>query len=66
VAAVGRTTPDGNLLAVTGIASTPILVTRPEIDSLNPPSDFRGSSDYRRGLARTLADRVLSEMGEPA
>ena len=66
VAAVGRTTPGGNLLAVTGIASTPILVTPPEIDSLNPPSDFRGSSEYRRGLARTLAARVLSEMGEPA
>ena len=66
VAAVGRSTPGGNLLAVTGIASTPVLVTPPEIGSLDPPSDFRGSSEYRRGLAQTLATRVLSELGEPA
>lgn len=66
VAAVGRSTPGGNLLAVTGIATTPILATPPEIDSLDPPPDFRGSSEYRRGLAQTLAARVLSELGEPA
>jgi CO/xanthine dehydrogenase FAD-binding subunit len=66
VAAVGRSTASGNLLAVTGVASTPILVTRAEIDSLNPPSDFRGSPEYRRGLAQTLAARVLSELGGAA
>lgn len=66
VAAVGRSTPGGSLLAVTGIASTAILVTPPEIDSLNPPSDFRGSSEYRKGLAQTLSARVLSELGGAA
>ena len=66
VAAVGRSAPGGNLLAVTGIASTPLLLTPPEIDSLNPPSDFRGSSEYRKGLAQTLSARVLSELGGAA
>jgi CO/xanthine dehydrogenase FAD-binding subunit len=63
VAAIGRVTPDGLLLALTGIASTPVLITRDAVEALVPPADFRGSSDYRRNLARVLADRVVDQLG---
>jgi len=63
VAAIGRVTRDGLLLALTGVASTPVLVTRDAVEALVPPADFRGSSDYRRNLARVLADRVVGQLG---
>lgn len=66
VAAVGRSLDGGPLLALTGVASTPVLVTRDEVDSLNPPADFRGSSEYRRDLATTLSDRVFHQIGGSA
>ena len=66
VAAVGRVTEDGPRLALTGVAPTPIIVTADSIDSLNPPADFRGTTDYRRTLARTLISRVLSQLGGAA
>lgn len=65
VLAVGRRTADGSVrLAVTGVATTPTLVTRAEIESLEPPADFRGSTEYRRHLAGALTDRVLARLGE--
>jgi CO/xanthine dehydrogenase FAD-binding subunit len=66
VAAVGRMTADGTLLALTGVASSPIIVTHDSINSLKPPADFRGTTDYRRTLARTLATRVLDQLGGAA
>jgi probable selenate reductase FAD-binding subunit len=58
VAAVARRTDDGrHRLALTGVAATPVLVT--DLDALDPPSDFRGSSAYRRRLAAVLSARVL-------
>ena len=59
VAAVARRTVDGRrLLALTGVAATPVLVAN--VDELAPPGDFLGSSEYRGALARTLAARALA------
>ncbi len=63
VAAIGRVTRDGLLLALTGVASTPVLITRDAVEALVPPADFRGSSDYRRNLARVLTGRVVDQLG---
>lgn len=64
VAAVARRTPAGELrLALAGVATRPLLVESiDEVDGLGPPGDFRGSSEYRRALAVTLAGRVLEEV----
>jgi len=65
VMAVGRRGSEGRvLLAMTGVAATPVLVDRDRLDSLRPPGDFRGSADYRRRLAVVLAGRVLARLGE--
>lgn len=65
VAAVARRTPDGGTkLALTGVATTPILVDGTALDSLDPPGDFRGSAEYRQYLATTLAGRALAGLGE--
>jgi CO/xanthine dehydrogenase FAD-binding subunit len=62
VSAVGRKLADGRTrLALTGVAATPVLVD--DVSHLDPPSDFRGSSEYRRSLATTLLNRVLAELG---
>lgn len=63
VAAVGRRTPAGRvLLALCGVAARPILVAPDQLASLDPPADFRGSSEYRREMAMLLAARVLSRL----
>lgn len=55
---------DGDVrLAVSGVASTPRIVDREELEALDPPPDFRGSTQYRRHLALVLADRVLAAVG---
>ena len=64
VAAVGRRTASGIRLALTGIAATPTLVESDAVADLDPPGDFRGSSEYRRQLAGTLTRRVMEELGE--
>ncbi|MGD1012735.1 MAG: FAD binding domain-containing protein [Acidimicrobiales bacterium] len=58
VAAAARRGADGRRrVAVSGVASTPVVVEDPgEID---PPGDFRGSSVYRRALAGVLISRVI-------
>lgn len=63
VAAIGRSAGDGVLLALTGVAATPILATRETIAHLDPSGDFRGSADYRIDLAGTLAGRVFDQLG---
>ena len=62
VAAVAHRDPGGTRLALTGVASRPILVDADAIDDLEPPADFRGSSDYRRQLARILSARVVTSV----
>jgi probable selenate reductase FAD-binding subunit len=62
VAAAARRSPAGErLLALTGVGARPMLVT--DIDGLEPRSDFRGSAEYRRALAVTLAARALEAVG---
>src|SRR5581483_6787003 len=59
VAVVARITPNGGTrVAASGVASTPVLLE--SIDTLEPPGDFRGSGEYRRALAETLAARALA------
>lgn len=66
VSALARFTESGQVrLALCGVAHTPILVD-PKPDqltaSLNPPSDFRGSCEYRRQMAITLSRRVIASV----
>jgi probable selenate reductase FAD-binding subunit len=64
VAAVARQA-GGTWLALSGVAATPVLTRAAGadlpgwLDRLDPPGDFRGSAEYRRALAATLARRVL-------
>lgn len=61
VAAVAHSDATGALqLAMTGVGSTPLLVNPDNIGRLDPPSDFRGSTDYRIELAEVLARRVIA------
>ena len=63
LAAVARRAGSKFRLALTGVAATPLLVDPDEpIAGLTPPSDFRGSSDYRLHLAATLAARVVQKL----
>ena len=64
VAAIGRRTPQGAIrLALAGVAASPVLIVPERVDALQPPSDFRGSSEYRRQMALVLSQRVLAELG---
>jgi CO/xanthine dehydrogenase FAD-binding subunit len=56
------------LLALAGVAPRPVIVEPDRIGDLDPPSDFRGSSEYRAQIASILADRVLGAVtgGEQA
>lgn len=49
-------------LALTGVAARPLLVDPDALDELEPPGDFRGSPEYRRVLAQTLAARALEDV----
>ncbi len=62
VAAAARTADGGIRLALCGIAHTPELVDVGNVDRLDPPGDFRGSSEYRRHLATVLSARVIQEL----
>jgi CO/xanthine dehydrogenase FAD-binding subunit len=57
VAAYARATDAGARVALTGVAATPVLVWPGDV--LDPPADFRGSTDYRRALAEVLLARAV-------
>jgi putative selenate reductase FAD-binding subunit len=57
VAAYARVTDGGERIALTGVATTPILVGPG--DELDPIGDFRGASDYRGALAEVLLARAM-------
>lgn len=58
VAAAARRDDGGTRrLALCGVATVPVLVE--DVDGLEPPGDFRGSSEYRRALAGILSARAL-------
>ncbi len=65
VAAVARLTDDGQVrLALCGVDKTPVLVNPDNVKAaVNPPNDFRGSREYRRQMAATLARRAVKELG---
>lgn len=59
VAAVGRKLDSEPAVALTGVDVRPIrLEPGASAEALSPPADFRGSTEYRRHLAVTLAARV--------
>jgi CO/xanthine dehydrogenase FAD-binding subunit len=62
VAVAARETDRGRVVAMSGVAPTPVLVDPERLSDLDPPADFRGSSTYRAELARVLLGRVLEQM----
>ena len=66
VAVAGRVVAGGFRIAVTGVATHPILVDQAAVEDLQPPADFRGSSAYRRELAGVLIKRVIGLLGGSA
>ena len=65
VAAIARQLPnDSALLALCGVAPTPVLAGPDDLDTLDPPADFRGSKEYRKEMARVLVKRVFEELKE--
>lgn len=64
VAALARLGEDDKIrLALTGVANTPVLVDPENVKAaINPTGDFRGSTEYRRQMAATLAKRVVDEL----
>lgn len=60
VCVAGWRAGDGSMtLAGSGIGPVPLVFDVDGIDRLDPPADFRGSTEYRRHLAAELARRVL-------
>lgn len=60
VAAAARATRDGERrLALAGVAATPILLDGTADTNLDPPGDFRGSTEYRRAMAAVVAARAV-------
>lgn len=63
MAVAHRTVDDEIVLAMSGVADRPVLVEPSRVADLDPPSDFRGTSDYRLALADVLALRALAAIG---
>jgi CO/xanthine dehydrogenase FAD-binding subunit len=64
VAAIARRTPNGAIrLALCGVRQTPVLVDPAGLDLVTAFSDFRGSADYRKAMAKVLVERVIAELG---
>jgi carbon-monoxide dehydrogenase medium subunit len=61
VCCVARTSGAGLLVAMSGVAHTAVVVD--DVEQLTPPADFRGSTEYRRHLARVLRARAITELG---
>jgi len=49
-------------LAVTGVDAQVIAMKPGQVDALVPPTDFRGTSRYRKALATVLTKRVLADL----
>ena len=64
VSAVAHRDRGGKItMAMSGVADRPRLVELDHLDELEPPSDFRGTAEYRRAIGRVVARRVLDEIG---
>jgi CO/xanthine dehydrogenase FAD-binding subunit len=65
VAVVGRKNAAGDVqLAFCGISKQPIMANLEDLAGITPPSDFRGSSAYRREMAIILGKRVLEQLSK--
>ncbi|NNF56313.1 MAG: hypothetical protein HKN03_17945 [Acidimicrobiales bacterium] len=62
VAVVGRRNDDHTRLAICGVGPTPQLVEEDSLGQLEPPTDFRGTAEYRKRLAEVLTARVVGEL----
>lgn len=63
VMVAGRRAPDGTIrVAIAGVDATVVAVAPGHVGALDPPADFRGSSEYRRRLAAVLTERVLTDI----
>lgn len=63
VMVVGHKSFDGHIrLGATGVAPHVIAMSPGQASTLNPPSDFRGTSQYRKALATVLTKRVLADL----
>jgi len=63
VLVVGHKDTAGHIrLAATGVASHVRAMSPGQAATLDPPSDFRGTSEYRRNLATVLTKRVLADL----
>ena len=63
VMVAGRRGDDGTVrIVATGVASRPVLIDPAGSDDLEPPGDFRGSSQYRRHLAGVLTGRIVERL----
>jgi len=60
VSAYARATAEGVRTALSGVGHVPVLVEDPA--KLDPPGDFRGSTEYRRHVAGVLVARVRAEV----
>ncbi|MCB0992653.1 MAG: FAD binding domain-containing protein [Acidimicrobiales bacterium] len=61
VAAVARVADGNTTVALTGVASCPVLVDPSDpAQGLEPQADFRGSAQYRLHLAKTLTTRAIA------
>jgi len=57
-----KDTSDKIHLAITGVDSRVVVLSPGQTGTLTPPSDFRGSSRYRKELASVLTERVLADI----
>ncbi len=63
VAAVAHRVGETTTVAVTGVAAAPVIVDPDDPGrGLEPPDDFRGSTEYRRHLAVTLTKRAVEAL----
>jgi carbon-monoxide dehydrogenase medium subunit len=63
VMVVGHRDTNGHIhLAITGVGTHVVVLSPGQTGSLEPPSDFRGSSRYRKELATVLTKRVLADL----
>jgi CO/xanthine dehydrogenase FAD-binding subunit len=63
VMVVGHKSPDGHIrLGVTGVDSHVVVLSPGQTGALTPPADFRGTSEYRKTLAKVLTKRVLADL----
>jgi len=51
-------------VAATGVAPVPIVVDPGAMADVQPPADFRGSSDYRKHLLQVLHARAIGRLEE--